>query len=231
MTSLQIKLWILATIALIILIVIAKTNPKLQKRFKLDETSLKKKYAKEIANGSIKLEPQSDKHFYKLIFIITFASLTVLFAENYFVPYLDEMSHSCELIMGIDLFFWFILIPISYYVIFCLFFLPRYIKDYRDCLQTGYSYKPRQSNLLVKVFKKESKRKIVLKIIAFCIMVLIMLIILLIGLINMNNLFIADSDKKIVTMQLIKEQSLAMQKKCLTEKEQDKIKSNNKPLK
>ncbi len=43
----------------------------------------------------------------------------------------------------------------------------------------------------------------------------------------MNNFIIADSDKKIVTIQLIKEQSLAIQKKCLTEKEQDKIKPNN----
>ncbi len=168
MTSLQIKLWVLATIALIILIILAKTNPKWQKLLKIDEVSLKKKYVQEIANGSIKLEPQSDKYFYQLIFTIIFASLTVLFCENYFFPYLDKMSKTCELIMGINLFFWVIfLVPISFFIVFSLTLSIRCIKDYRDCLQTGYVYQANKSNLLVKVFRKESKREIILKTIVF----------------------------------------------------------------
>ncbi len=209
MTSLQIKLWILATIALIILIIFAKTNPKWQKLFKIDESSLKKKYAEEIANGSIKLEPQSDKYFYQLIFTIIFASLTVLFCENYFFPYLDKMSKTCELVTKIDLLLWLTFFaPIGFFVVFSSILTARFIKDYRDCLQTGYCYQENGSNLLVKIFKKENIQKIILKIIVLFVLALIIVIMLLIAFVKMNNFIHADNDKKIITMQ----------KKCLKTK-------------
>ncbi len=202
----QTTLIILAIAVLIVFMIAVDKSEKLQKKLKFDEEYLIKKYADEIKQGSIQIEPIPSSVVYKKIIIIIFTTFFIIVINRILLPYLLKISQSCELIAGIDPLYWYsgvsllflgIMLPIASII------LPMF-KIYKKLSVECFTIK--EMNLRFYVWKKISKTRAKLNSILLFISVVVMPIFVLIFVGYLTT---------VVTYKVVQQDSVKKQQKCL----------------
>lgn len=205
----------LTTVAFIIIVVLLKKNDSVQKRLKISLKKAQEKYAEDIAKGDVIVEAQTEKHIYSVILRFFLAVLAVIICEGYlFDKFFNKVINSCELFLGISSFYWVILI-LSVFFIMTLFFLCFvWSSNYKRVIKTGYSHS-NESGVFIKVRKKENPKSARIKMMGG------IMVMFVIGVMMLNSVIriFFETDKKMMSYQLIKDKSQEMQLTCLAKSE------------
>lgn len=205
----------LTTVAFIIIVVLLKKNDSVQKRLKISLKKAQEKYAEDIATGDVIVEAQTEKHIYSVMLWGFLAVLAVIICEGYlFDKFFNKVINSCELWLGIASFYWVILILTVFFIMTLFFLCFVWSSNYKRVIKTGYSHS-NESGVFIKVRKKENPKSARIKMMGG------IMVMFVIGVMMLNSVIriFFETDKKMMSYQLIKDKSQEMQLTCLAKSE------------